>query len=1098
MIVFREHGVETYMKKILSAAFLLILFALQSAEYFVSPDGKDTADGKSVKTAFKTIGRGMALLKAGDTLTILPGTYHEAVKKRFDGDPARKTLIRAQIPGTVLIHGDLPLKDFRLHDREKGIYVTECAAEPEAVFERDTFKLYERQNSNFLLHPLPGAASYYYDGKKKLLYVRTSDAQAPEKHLLAKSLFASDGIALLPGKSKKVTNVEIDGLTVRGFMTQKVGFFFASWGIVINNARNCLIKRCTALLNCGGISMNNADSSRIERCTALGNGTLRQVSGGNIIIWSGKDSVIDRCFSSFSRTYGIRFYGSNLRTVISRSVSIEDARGAIWIKPSSPVCKGVEIFTPDWAAIRNSEHSVFDVNDYDRKGVRGKTSLALGRTPVQSYSDSFADVTKFDFRLTKNSRFKQGFKGQNFCYLSPDGSDKHDGLSQSFPRRSLEKLPAGTTVYLLPGIYTQDITVSQDNITLAGFGQSAPAVLKGKVTVTGNDATLQKLNFISSGVAVSASGKGLTVENCGFSRATVAVSSAEGAMIRHCAFAGDVKKVTSRPGAVITMSILNQIPEKAILFGNAYPEQVPQGDMAGVSLKANFTNAAAGDFSLKNEHLFKGTAVDGTLIGPAFYLYGSVDNSYFNMKLLTVSSTMATLQFEANAPLKSSAVLLRERKGNIKNFGDHIKGSTLSFVTLDKLKPATEYECFAVSSKKYGYTPGNRYMPLKTSYKKFEKNRSPLIRFKTPAADTEPGELHVSINGDDKNPGTPQKPLRTITAAALKTVPGSKVIVHGGVYQESVLIPVSGAPGKIITYCAAPGETVWLDGNDRQYCRGFAGFGKSYLHIDGFRLRMFGTALINASGIYNFFNCRHIRVTRSFYDGRSPGYSPAMFHVRFSKDISMKNCVAVNCMSSIAVIDSEQILIENSVLKTTNIWPVSYFGNQKNALRFERNIVTDNLRAKTAEPLLKMTSLENIIEADNLYFARLPRSLRAVAGLHNNKKWTLDEYYRLRGKRGRSLFGNPNFPAAPRQLCWKDHTERQRDMKKGMAFGAKVNNFEFGRNPQNRKEFLPWDFRDFFARPTRKSADGKIIGLEPEAFKGFSYAADTEGKWRTF
>ena len=43
------------MKKILSAAFLLILFALQSAEYFVSPDGKDTADGKSVKTAFKTM-----------------------------------------------------------------------------------------------------------------------------------------------------------------------------------------------------------------------------------------------------------------------------------------------------------------------------------------------------------------------------------------------------------------------------------------------------------------------------------------------------------------------------------------------------------------------------------------------------------------------------------------------------------------------------------------------------------------------------------------------------------------------------------------------------------------------------------------------------------------------------------------------------------------------------------------------------------------------------------------------------------------------------------------------------------------------------------
>ena len=212
----------------------------------------------------------------------------------------------------------------------------------------------------------------------------------------------------------------------------------------------------------------------------------------------------------------------------------------------------------------------------------------------------------------------------------------------------------------------------------------------------------------------------------------------------------------------------------------------------------------------------------------------------------------------------------------------------------------------------------------------------------------------------------------------------------------------------------------------------------------------------------------------------------------------MKNCVAVNCMSSIAIIDSEKILIENNVLKTTNIWPLSYFGKQKNAVRFERNIVTDNLRAKTGEPFIKLTVPDNVIEADNLYFSRLPRSLRMVVGLHNNKKWTLDEYYRLTGRNGRSLFGNPNFPAAPRQLCWKNHQERQTDMKKGTAFGHKVNNYEFGRDPENPKQFKVWDFKDFFAVPVRKTADGKIIGLEPEAFKEFSYAPDTEGKWRIF
>ena len=1075
-----------------------MFFTLHGAEYFVSPAGKDSSDGKSLKTPVKTIRRGMELLKAGDTLTILPGAYHEAVRKVFDGDPARRTLIRAQIPGTVLIHGDLELKNFRPCDKEKGIYVTECPSEPEAVFERDTFKLYERQNGNFLLDPLPRSASYFYDAQKQLLYVRTSDAMPPDRHRLARSVFASDGFSLIPGKTKKVTNVEIDGVIVRGFMTLKVGFFFASWGVVINNADNCLIRRCTAVLNCGGISMNKARKSRIERCTALGNGTLRQVSGGNIIIWEGTDSVIDRCFSFASRTYGIRFYGSNLRTVISRSVSIGDTRGAIWIKPSSPVCKGVEIFTPDWAAIRNSEYSVFEVNDYDRKGERGKTSLPIGKTPVQSYSDSFADVTKFDFRLTGNSRFKQGFRDRNFCYISPRGSDKNKGLSQNAPRKTLKELPPGTTVYLLPGTYSEDITVSQNDLRLAGFGQSAPVILKGKVTVTGNNVTLEKLNFIVPGVAVTASGKELTVENCGFSHAAVAVRSEFPAVIRHCAFDKSVKQIFSNSKTLVTMSILNRIPEKGVLFGNAYPAELPERDPAPLRLTAQFTNAATGDFSLKNEHLFKGSALDGTLIGPSFYLFGSVDNCYFNMKLLPVNKTMAVLQFESDAPLKGSGVQLREKGKSNRIIGDHIKGSTLSFVTLDKLKPATEYECQAVSSQKYGYTPGNRYVPLKKNYKKFEKNRSGVLTFRTPAADPAPRELHVSVRGDDKNPGTPRKPLRTIMAAALKTLPGSRVIVHGGVYQESVLIPVSGTPGKPVTYCAAPGETVWLDGNNRQYCRGFAAFGKEHLRFDGFRLRMYGTALINASGIYNFFNCRNISVTRSFYDGRSPGYSPAIFHVRFSKDISMKNCVAVNCMSSIAIIDSEKILIENNVLKTTNIWPLSYFGKQKNAVRFERNIVTDNLRAKTGEPFIKLTVPDNVIEADNLYFSRLPRSLRMVVGLHNNKKWTLDEYYRLTGRNGRSLFGNPNFPAAPRQLCWKNHQERQTDMKKGTAFGHKVNNYEFGRDPENPKQFKVWDFKDFFAVPVRKTADGRIIGLEPEAFKEFSYAPDTEGKWRIF
>ena len=1078
-------------------AFLLV-FALSGAEYFVSPAGSDKADGRSEKSAFKTIGKGMEVLKAGDTLTILPGKYHEAVKKVLDGDPARRTVIRAKIPGTVLIHGDRPLKDFRVHDKEKGIYVARCESAPEAVFEADTFALYEEQDRDFISSPLPEPGRFCYDAREKLIYLRTSDAAPPSRHVLGYSVFATDGFAIRPGKSGKVRNVEIDGLIVRGFMTQKVSFYFASWGILIDAAENCLIRRCTALLNCGGISMNNAFRSRIEGCTGLGNGTRRQVSGGNIIVWSGRESVIDNCFSYRSRTYGIRFYGSNQQAAITRSISIEDDRGAIWIKPSDPLCKFSHIFSPALVACGHSEYSLFRVNDYDPQGKNGKTSLAFGRDILNSYPESFADVTAFDFRLTKGSKFKQGFAGQNFRYMAWNGSDKNDGLSVKTPRKTLTGLPDGTTVYLLPGQYPADITISQNDLTLAGYGQNAPAVIGGKVTVKGDRVRLRKLGFTTSAEAVRSSGKALEIENCGFARAQTAVKAEKPVTIAHCAFAPEVKKVLSGAESVVKLSILNTVPESAVLFGNAYPGTPPEQDPAGCRLTAVFNGAEQGDFTLKNEKEFRGVAADGTLIGPAFYLFEPRDNFYFNMKILPAGAGAVSLQFETDAVVKNSNVLVRESGGKWRTIRDCTASVTLAFVSLDKLKPGAKCECYVTSDRQNCYRPGNHYLPKNINYKKPGKNRSPVLTFTAPAADRAPRTWHVAPGGDDLNPGTKEKPLKRIVTAALKTEPGDTVMVHGGVYRETVLVPVSGAPGRPITYCAAPGETVCLDGANRQFCRAFGAFGKSHLRFDGFRIRMFGTALVNASGVFIFFGSNDIEVSRNFYDGRSPGYSPSILHTRFSKNITMRNCVDIGSMTGIAIIDTSGVVIENCVMKMSSIWPLFCMGTKEHRVRFACNIVTDNIRAKTHEPLIKITSPEILDEADNIYFVRLPRDQRVIVGLHSGKKWTLDEYYRLTGKNGGSFFANPGFKAMPKLLTWKNWQERLADMKKGPAFGRVVNDYEDARDPQDRLRYRVWDFRDFFADPVRKAPDGRIIGLEPDQFKGFSDPTNGGKEWRIF
>ena len=75
---------------------------------------------------------------------------------------------------------------------------------------------------------------------------------------------------------------------------------------------------------------------------------------------------------------------------------------------------------------------------------------------------------------------------------------------------------------------------------------------------------------------------------------------------------------------------------------------------------------------------------------------------------------------------------------------------------------------------------------------------------------------HVSKKGKDTNPGTKDKPLLTINAAANIARAGDTVIVHEGEYREWVK-PREGGLSNVrrITYKAADGEKVVIKGSER-------------------------------------------------------------------------------------------------------------------------------------------------------------------------------------------------------------------------------------------------------------------------------------------
>ncbi|WEX11037.1 hypothetical protein [Chelativorans sp. AA-79] len=72
---------------------------------------------------------------------------------------------------------------------------------------------------------------------------------------------------------------------------------------------------------------------------------------------------------------------------------------------------------------------------------------------------------------------------------------------------------------------------------------------------------------------------------------------------------------------------------------------------------------------------------------------------------------------------------------------------------------------------------------------------------------------HVAIDGSDAGDGTAQAPWRTIQHAVDHVEPGDTVLVHGGIYNETVTITRSGsAEGGYITLMEAPGENAVIDG----------------------------------------------------------------------------------------------------------------------------------------------------------------------------------------------------------------------------------------------------------------------------------------------
>lgn len=136
------------------------------------------------------------------------------------------------------------------------------------------------------------------------------------------------------------------------------------------------------------------------------------------------------------------------------------------------------------------------------------------------------------------------------------------------------------------------------------------------------------------------------------------------------------------------------------------------------------------------------------------------------------------------------------------------------------------------------------------------------------------GTYYVSLSGHDGDPGTVERPWRTLAKAAVAATAGDTVYLRAGTYHERLVPAHSGADGAWITFAAYPGEAPAIDGTGVSLPAGWGGLlevsGRSFIEIRGVRVQHAGPDRNHAGILVE--GASHVTIREcSTYDTASSG-----------------------------------------------------------------------------------------------------------------------------------------------------------------------------------------------------------------------------------
>ena len=1104
-------------------AAVLLLAALSfgsagAAEYFVSLDGSDDNDGLSREAAFATVQRGVDALEPGDTLTIAPGEYFESVRRDRLGSDDATTTIRAEIPGTAVLRGDVPAPEFRKLDGYRFVYVADFDYDGPAqtVNELDTLTVFQGAPNVAELEFTPG--TFRHDIESRRLYLSTSDGKPPHTHSYSVSVLSGNGLDLSsPRREVGPRRVIVEGLAATGFNIAQAGP--GGYGIALSNARDCVVRDCRAWMNGWGIEVSSeatdAGGNVIERCVAWANDSPFANSRiGGLIGLRHRGDVIRDSVAYLNANCGIYLrvdadpekasrLTSNLAWGNRWNFIIKGNPGGVNISERN--VEGVSATGPDAGRI-NPIHNLLLSGGVGQQEAPG--TIEIDNEDNLDLRQEFADPDNRDYRLQATSRFRgTGPDGAdrgpfpyeaNIFFVRPDGDDGADGLSVANAWRTVARgtrdLRPGDTLYLAPGEYREDVdlragSADGEAVSIRGRGHG-PVTVSGEVRVAGS-AKMEFARLRFEGPVQVTDSVGIAFDHCEFAHAEAGLEARNvtGLKATHCSFVGFEHAAVALRGS-----------EGAHLSGNLYDNRRgPAIRLDGVgAVRYSDYNAyrnpdaawevdggamAVRDLGERHDRYSRTLPVEFAAESgrpslhdrSAFAVYGPMGNPFGPHRLETrrerlrltsepvvhsVSATTANIEWTTLLP--SQVHLAWGETPEMEN-RDVFEIEYFGTYSLTGLQPGQTYyfqiTALEESGRQLGQHEPTRLGTIETTGGPVE---SPTISFATLAEDPAPSVYYVAPDGDDANTGLDrQSAWRTIQRAADQVNVGDTVLIAGGEYEEQVRVRSAGAAGAPITFRSAPGEKVVFNGG--QLNDAFALYGKRHLRFDGMYL---------LSMRFDLYKSADIEITRVFagqYDSRYPPEG-VLVHGQESERLLIKNSVALSGKSGPRFRNCSDVRMENCVFFRNMIYQLLFYPHRtEGAVYLTNNIFTDGLTGKRSVAMVGVIPRPDTFhEANNCFYPRDPKEEKNVILFRWHQELTFDEMREELGDTN-SVLANPEFLGAADVPAETDD---------GNPIYPVDRLYSRGLIPLNK----------FFATNPEIVARG--IGLQPEAFEDFHFNAE--------